>query len=251
MSLKVRVIATVLWNGQAVVKGRGFAADRVIGTPRQVLRVFAARDIDELVFLDVTATREGRGPDLALIADLAADASFPMAVGGGIRSVEDARAVIRAGADKVVLGTHWELAPTIAAMLGAQAIVVTVDHSRRAHHSDYFDVPAESECCRGGCCICEAEAQNAASDNAGEILLQSIDRDGTLSGYELDLIRSVSEVVSIPVIASGGCSGAADMLAAIRAGASAVAAGALFSFTDTTPATCRVYLSEHGVAVRA
>jgi cyclase len=234
MSLKVRVIATVLWNGQAVVKGRGFAADRVIGTPRQVLRVFAARDIDELVFLDV---RRGAPPDPELIEDLAADASFPLAVGGGIWSVEDARIMIAAGADKVVLGSRPalarpELVGQLAERFGSQAVVVSIDCEARY----------------GGEVLI---AGGYEREGAGEILLQSVPRDGTLGGYDTEIIHCVANAVSIPVIASGGCSGPADMLAAVRAGASAVAAGALFSFTDTTPATCRVYLSEHGVAVRA
>lgn len=231
MTLRARVIATVLYNGEAVVKGRAFAADRVIGTPRQVLRVFAARDVDELVFLDV---RRGTPPDLELIEDLAADASFPLAVGGGIRSVNDARAVIRAGADKVVIGRAKDAIRECADALGSQAVVASVDHSDNAPD-----------------CICLDRAAAAEHAGAGEILLQHTDRDGRLEGYDTHLIEDVAHWVSVPVIASGGCAGPADMVAAVRAGAAAVAAGALFAFTDTTPATCRAFMREHGVAVRA
>lgn len=238
MTLKTRVMATVLWNGEAVVKGRGFSADRVVGTPRQVLRVFAARDVDELVFLDV---RRGARPDLALIEQLASDASFPLAIGGGIHSVDDARAVIRAGADKVVLTLVSYPIQECAQALGSQAVVVSVDHG-------------SSPGPRGQCvsvCRCPQWSAAAELSGAGEILLQSVDRDGTMNGYDLDLIRAVTAAVSIPVIASGGCSGPADMREAIRAGASAAAAGALFAFTETTPATSRRNLRQHGVVVRS
>lgn len=230
MTLKTRVIATVLYNGAAVVKGRGFASDRVIGTPTQVVRLFARRDVDELVFLDV---RRGAPPDLALIEQLAADASFPFAVGGGIRSVDDARAVIRAGADKVVVRAGLSFIDEIAGTLGSQAVLASVDHS----DAEYG-------------CDCEWVARVAEDLGAGEILLQHIEADGTLVGYDLGLIRRVAAAAEVPVIASGGCSGPDDMARAIAAGASAVAAGALFSFTDVTPATCRAYLREQGVAVR-
>lgn len=235
MTLKTRVIATVLYDGRAVVKGRGFAADRVIGTPAQVIRLFASRDVDELVFLDVFASRDGRGPDLALIEGLAADTSFPFAVGGGIRSIDDAKAVIRAGADKVVMRT-WADATRIndvARALGAQALVVSIDCQG--------DDVAQSRW----------DAEMAVRCGAGELLLQSVARDGTLDGYDIALIEGVAEQVSVPVIASGGCSGPQDMARAISAGASAVAAGALFSFTDTTPAMCRAFLRGQGVAVRS
>lgn len=230
MTLKTRVIATVLYNGTAVVKGRAFAADRVIGTPEQVFRVFAARDVDELVFLDV---RRGVPPDLALIERLAAAASFPLAVGGGIYSLEDARAVIRAGADKVVIRRAVHVVEEVARALGSQAVVVSIDVGDPR-------IGAWGQL-----------ARKLVGRGAGEVLLQSIDRDGTLEGYDGEFIRRIAASVSVPVIASGGCSGPQDMAQAIAAGASAVAAGALFAFTDATPATCRAYLRDQGVAVRA
>ncbi len=247
MALAHRIIPTILMSGRKLMKGTGFNSWRSVGLAAQAVRIHQARGVDELVMLDIDATREGRGPDLGLVEELSAELFAPLAVGGGIRSVAEVRALLRAGADKVVIGTAVTEVPDLvrhcADAVGCQAIVVSVDvgygdsvmvrcgQEGYAHDPVYFAGWAE----RAG---------------AGEILLQSIERDGTLKGYDLRLIRRVAGAVSIPVIASGGCSGYEDMKLALQAGASAVAAGALFQFTDHTPKGAAKYLASCGVEVR-
>lgn len=240
MGLAVRIIPTLLAKGSKLVKGRRFSADRVVGHVQQAARVHQARGVDELCILDVAATPEGRGPDFAAIEALTAECFMPLTVGGGVRSVEDVEGLLRAGADKVCVKTaYWrrrDFVSECASKFGSQAIVVSLDAP-----SDDPDVV------RGAI---ECVAVGMAKRGAGEILLTSIDREGTMEGYDIELIRAVASVVDIPVIAHGGCSGPEDMLAAIKAGASAVAAGALFQFTEHTPRSCAQWLAGQGIEVR-
>jgi len=233
--LAKRVIPTMLVRGTALVKGRAFAGDRRVGHALQAARVHARRGVDELLILDIGATPEGRGPDLELVSTLAAECYIPITVGGGVRTLGDIDALLRAGADKVAIGAaarDWGsvLLAQAADRFGSQAIVAIVEHGS----------PVEAM----------RTANVAAAQGAGEIVLQSRERDGTLAGYDLDAIREAAPHLGVPLIASGGCSGPDDMLAALAAGADAVAAGALFQFTDWTPAVCARYLSQQGVEVR-
>lgn len=224
MSLAVRIIPTLLYRGDQLVKGKQFNAWRSVGHIEQAVRVMASRGVDEMVLLDIGATPEGRGPDFERVKRLTSYAFTPVTVGGGVRSVDDVRDLLAAGADKVAIKSAYEIIPQCVKRFGSQAIVQAIDIE--------WGVPF------------------ARATMAGEILLTSIDREGTMQGYDLDLIRAVSQAVDIPVIAHGGCSGPEDMLAAIKAGASAVAAGALFQFTDWTPRSCAEWLAENGVEVR-
>jgi cyclase len=223
----------MLCRGRTLVKGRGFAGDRSVGHVLQAARIHSRRQVDELCLLDIAATREGRGPDLDMVRELTETIFTPVTVGGGVRSLQDIDDLLRAGADKVCIGSAFDIIPEAAARFGRQAIVASLD-CRAPTSMDTVVVRAVS----------------MAHLGAGEILLQSVDRDGTMTGYDLDLIREVSEAVDIPVIASGGCSGPEDALAAIRAGADAVAIGALFLFTDHTPRSVSRYLRDNGVEVR-
>lgn len=244
--LAVRVIPTVLCKGRTLVKGERFNPWRSVGLAEQAVRIHQARGVDELVLLDVTATAEGRGPDLGLIEELTEGCFMPLAVGGGVRSLADVRALLKAGADKIVIGTAaaqrvdlvWDVAETV----GSQACVVAVDVK---------DGAVWSEC---GSRMHTIKPVNfsvfSQKCGAGEIILTSIDREGTQQGYDLDLIREVSSAVSIPVVAHGGCSGYEDMARAVEAGASAVAAGALFQFTDATPRDAAKYLAARGIEAR-
>lgn len=231
MGLAVRIIPTLLCKGGRLVKGRQFSADRVVGHPLQAARIHAARGVDELALLDIEATANGRGPDLQLIEDLSSVMFMPLSVGGGINSLDKAKAVLRAGADKVIVGAGGpDVMREIADSIGCQAVVAAIDTKNWMHAVSL--------------------ARACESAGAGEILLTSIDREGTMEGYDLDLIRAVSRCVNIPVIAHGGCSGPEDMIAAVNAGASAVAAGALFVFTDWTPKDCAKHMAQAGLEVR-
>lgn len=241
MSLAARVIPVMLCRGTSLVKGSRFVNDRVVGHVLQAAKVHAARGVDELMILDVTATAEGRGPDLAMIEELTDGCFIPVTVGGGIRSLEQITALLRAGADKVCMGWHHHdlnFLRSVSDHFGSQAIVVSIDHKEAEGRIADIEFTVS---------IAESMAEDAC---VGEILLNNIDRDGTLQGYDLDLIRQVAAAVPVPVIACGGCSGEDDMVEAVRAGASACAAGALFQFTDVVPLDCSNALKRAGLTAR-
>ena len=234
--LAIRIIPTMLGRNGALVKGQRYNAWRSVGSIMQAARIHAARGVDELCYLDIGATPAGTGPDFDLVERLTGSMFCPVTIGGGIRNVEDVRELLARGADKVVVGKAAEknqrVVSEMAERFGSQAIAVSID------------IP-DGDTARA---VCLARAMERRG--AGEILLNAMDRDGTMEGYRLDMIRAVCGAVDIPVIASGGCSGYHDMHLAIKAGASAVAAGALYQFTDATPRGAAEYLSSAGVEVR-
>lgn len=245
LSLKTRIIVSLLARGYELVKGKRYDSWRRVGHVLQAARVHQMRNVDELLVLDIGA-RERGAPDFQLIRELTADCFMPLAVGGGISTLEHIKELLRSGADKVVLGTvaveNPEFVNAASDKFGAQAVVVSVD------------VRDGKVCSHNGTKCSDktpvAFARECASRGAGEILLQSIERDGTLAGYDQDLIREVAAAVRVPVVASGGCSGYQDMAEALRSGAHAVAAGALWSFTDSTPRAAALYLAKQGVRTR-
>ncbi len=250
--LKTRIIPTLLYRDFGLVKGMKFDSRRAVGSPMQAIKVYNLRSVDELVFLDVTATQQGRGPDFGLIDDLADDCFMPLAVGGGVRTADDVEKLLQVGADKVVVNTAVVEDPSIlgdmAQRFGSQCIVVSIDtkldHAKRSKvwtRSGTVATPWDPV----------RLAREVEELGAGEILLTSIDRDGTMEGYDLETLRSVSSEVSIPVIASGGAGTYDDMRAAIQDGlASAVAAASMFHFTEQTPLEAKLYLDRSGIPVR-
>lgn len=246
MGLAVRIIPTLLCRGKSLVKGRQFKADRVIGHAQQAVRIHQQRGVDELMLLDVDATPKGKPLNADMVLDLADECFMPLTVGGGIKSLSDVKTLLDAGADKVCINTAGYDSPgfiqEVSGKYGSQAVVVSIDvmDGKVVTHCGIFPRKLSPI----------VWAKTAESMGAGEIVLTSVDREGTMGGYDLELIRSVSEAVNIPVIAHGGCLGPADMLAAIQVGASAVAAGALFAFTETTPKDCARYLADQNVEVR-
>lgn len=244
MALATRIIPVLLNKGGTLVKGRGFHHGRVVGHTLQAIRIYQGRNVDELVYLDVIGNE--RGPDLPLISQFASECFMPLTVGGGVRSVEDFRALLHAGADKVAINTAAVEKPDLitqaAEKFGRQAVVVSLD------------VSCGKVATRAGRQITDLDpvawSQQVARLGAGEILLNSVERDGTLQGYDLDLVSRVSTAVSIPVVACGGAGTYEHLRQGLAAGAHAVAAGALWSFTDATPAGAADYLANHGICVR-
>ncbi|WP_331272299.1 imidazole glycerol phosphate synthase subunit HisF [Motilibacter aurantiacus] len=245
------MIPTLLSNGFGLVKGEAFASWRTVGTLVPAVRVFNSRDVDELLIVDVAARREERSVDLDTAAEAAVQSRVPLTVGGGVDTVEDVAELLAAGADKVVVNSAALAGPGLveqaARRFGSQCVVVSVD---------VREVDGAWRCfSHSGSRPTERDpvswAREAADRGAGEILVTRVEYDGRLTGYDIPLVASVAQAVGVPVIASGGAGSYADMLAAIReGGASAVAAGAMFQFTEQTPAEARDYLAAHGVPVR-
>lgn len=244
--LATRIIPTILTKNLRLVKGQGFASDRVCGHALQSSRIHSARGVDELILLDVAATPENREPDYAMVEALSDKCFIPLGVGGGIRTMQQIKSLLSAGADKVIIGTAAiedpEFIRRAADHYGSQAITVAVD----VKHGRVF-----SRCGKVPTTLDPVEwAKTCESLGAGEIMLTAIERDGTMWGYDLPLIRVVSQAVSVPVVASGGAGTYEHLYQAIHAGASAVAAGAMWLFTDSTPAEAAHYLMNNKIEVR-
>ena len=250
--LKVRVMPTLLFKGVGLVKGIGFDSWRRTGSAMQAVKVYNMREVDELVFLDIASTNEGRPPDFAQVDELADECFMPMTVGGGVKTLEDVRRLLQVGADKVAVNTAAVMDPDLVRRMserfGSQCIVVSIDARRLGDGS--CKVWTNSGTVPTGLDPVSL-AREVEALGAGEILLTSIDRDGTMTGYDLELIRTVSESVSIPVIASGGAGSYEHMAQALGEGkASAVAAASIFHFTQQTPLEAKRYLRGKGFSVR-
>ena len=252
MTLAVRVIPCLDVANGRVVKGVNFVALRDAGDPVEAARAYDAAGADELAFLDITATHEDRGT-LLHIVEATADACFmPLTVGGGVRSVADARALLLAGADKIAVNSAAIARPALigelAMRFGDQCVVVAVDAKNVA--------PGQWQIfTHGGRRATGIDAVTyaieAARLGAGEILLTSMDRDGTRSGYDLALTRAIADAVPVPVVASGGVGAVADLVAGVTHGhASAVLAASIFHFGEATVADAKAALAAAGVRVR-
>jgi cyclase len=236
-----------------VVKGIKFQDLRDAGDPAEQGARYDADGADELVFLDISASHEERGTLLELVARVAERLFIPFTVGGGVRSVDDARAVLRAGADKVGVNTALVRDVTLAARLadefGRQCVVAAIDAKRPVPTEDAWEVMV-----RGGRestgLDAVAWAKCVEERGAGEILLTSMDADGTEKGYDLALTAAVAHAVSIPVIASGGAGTLEHLAQALDAGAHGVLAATLFHYRGTTVPEARAYLARRGYPVR-
>jgi imidazole glycerol-phosphate synthase subunit HisF len=253
MSLAVRVIPCLDVDGGRVVKGVNFANLRDAGDPVELARRYDAEGADELTFLDISASHEGRATTMEIVSRTAEEVFIPLTVGGGVSSVEDVDRLLRAGADKVAVNTaaieRPELVADVAERFGSQVLVLSVD-ARRAEGTDSgFEVTTHGGRRSAGR-DAVAWAARGAELGAGEILLNAMDADGTQSGFDLELIRLVRDAVSVPVIASGGAGSAADFPPAVDAGADAVLAATVFHFGAVSVAEVKRALSEDGHAVR-
>jgi cyclase len=254
--LRRRVIPCLDVAGGRVVKGTRFMDLVDSGDPPELAERYWREGADEIVFLDIGAAPEGRGTLLELVERTARRVFIPLTVGGGVRSVDEMRAVLRAGADKVSLNTAAVETPGLvsacAATFGSQAVVVAIDARRReAAAGDGWEVVV-----RGGReatgLDAVAWAVRAAGIGAGELLVTSIDRDGTGGGFDTGLLRTIVDRVHVPVIASGGAAGPADFVAAVRdGGADAVLAAGIFHRGEHSIGAVKAAMAEAGLPVRA
>lgn len=249
--LKVRVIPTLLWKEHGLVKGVRFDSWRRVGTVMPAVKVYNTREVDELVLVDIDATRRSEPPDYDVIEEIANECFVPLTVGGGVNSLEVVRQLLFHGADKIAINSAAYGSPSLiraaSDRYGAQCIVVSIDARRTP------DGKLE--------CVSHSGTRPLGRDpvewateverlGAGEILLTSTDRDGTMEGYDIDLITRIAEAVKIPVIASGGAGKYEHMYEAIKSGAAAVAAASIFHFTEQTPREAKRFLKERGIPVR-
>jgi imidazole glycerol-phosphate synthase subunit HisF len=253
VSLARRIIPCLDVDDGRVVKGVRFVDIRDAGDPVEVARRYDAEGADELCFLDITASHHGRETILEVVKQVAEQVFIPLTVGGGVRTVEDVRRLLMAGADKVSINSAAVARPQLieeaAGFFGAQAIVVAVDARARADGSGWEVFTHGGR--RGTGMDAVEWAARAARLGAGEILLTSMDRDGTKSGFDVALTRAVSEAVPVPVIASGGVGNLDHLVAGVReGGADAVLAASIFHFGEHTIGQAKAHLAAAGVEVR-
>jgi cyclase len=246
-----RVIPCLDVDAGRVVKGVGFVDLRDAGDPVELACRYDAAGADELVFLDITATSDKRGTAVELARRTADDVFIPFTIGGGIRSVADAQAVLDAGADKVSVNSaalaRPDLIDELASTFGAQCVVLAID--AKARDGDGWEAYVAGGRTPTGRDAVEW-AREGSERGAGEILLTSMDRDGTNAGYDLALTAAVADAVSVPVIASGGAGELSHLSDAVGAGADAVLCASIFHYGDHTVAEVKEHLSRAGVAVR-
>ena len=248
-----RVIPCLDVTEGRVVKGVNFVGLRDAGDPVELAARYDAQGADELVFLDITASSDNRKTTIDMVERVAAEVFIPFTVGGGIRSLEDARSMLRAGADKVSVNTSAvqrpELINEIAAEFGAQCCVCAVDAKRRKDNSGWEVFLHGGRTATGIDAL--AWVAEAVSRGAGEILLTSMDRDGTREGFDTDLTRAVCDTVNVPVIASGGVGSLAHLVDGVTlGGASGVLAASIFHFGEHTIADAKAAMSAAGIRVR-
>lgn len=261
MSLATRVIPCLDVNDGRVVKGVNFAGLRDAGDPVELARRYEAEGADELTFLDVSASKQGRGTMLEVVRSTAEQVFIPLTVGGGVRSADDVNELLRAGADKVSINTaaiaRPELLRELSRRFGSQCIVLSVDARRvapeQAAQADFapsgFEVTTHGGSKSAGLDAIEW-VRTAQELGVGEILLNSMDGDGTKAGFDLELIAAVREHTSLPVIASGGAGAAAHFPPAIEAGADAVLAASIFHFGEVAIDEVKATMQDAGLTVR-
>jgi imidazole glycerol-phosphate synthase subunit HisF len=253
VTVAVRVIPCLDVDGGRVVKGVNFLGLRDAGDPVELAAAYDAQGADELVFLDITASSDARATMYEVVARTAEQVFIPLTVGGGVRSADDVDMLLRAGADKVSLNTaaiaRPDLLTEVASRFGSQCVVVSVDARRADGTPSGFEVTTHGGR-RGTGLDAVAWAARAAKLGAGEVLLNSMDADGTRAGFDLPLISAVRAVVEVPLIASGGAGHAGDFAPAVQAGADAVLAASLFHFGDLSIGDVKKSLRGAGYPVR-
>ncbi|MEM1105426.1 MAG: imidazole glycerol phosphate synthase subunit HisF [Pseudomonadota bacterium] len=249
--LKTRIIPCLDVRDGRTVKGVNFVDLRDAGDPVELAKAYDAAGADELCFLDITASHEGRGTMLDVVTRTAEHCFMPLTVGGGVRTPGDMVTLLRAGADKVAINSAAVASPEVisacAAQVGSQCVVVAIDARREGGGYTVYTHGGR----RSSGVDAVAHAREAQARGAGEILLTSMDKDGTKSGFDLDMLKAVTSAVTVPVIASGGAGQAEDFAPAIlQGGAHAVLAASIFHFGEVTLAEARGALASAGAPVR-
>lgn len=249
--LKTRIIPCMLFNGFNLIKTIRFDQTRNLGNAVQMARVYNSRNVDELIFIDMKATEENRRPEFNTVKDIVAECFMPLTIGGGIHSIEDIYGLLKIGTDKICLNSEALNNPGFitetAKKFGSQCIVVSIDTKKSG--KEYFVFKN-----RGAVNTKKTAVQWAKEVEklgAGEIFLTSIDRDGTMEGYDLELIKKVTTAVSIPVIACGGAGKVKDIIDAVKVGgADAVSLASMFHYSGHTPNSIKERMKSAKIPVR-
>lgn len=248
--LRTRIIPVILIDGFSVLKTIGFEARRNLGSPITVVRTYNTRNVDELIILDIDASKSQRKIDLFTIKDLSSECFMPLSIGGGIKSCGDIQETLLAGADKVVLNSilldNPEFLQEAAALFGRQCLVASVDVLRVDNHYCIYDHRDRSlrEV------NIQAWLQKLEHLGAGEILVNSVADDGSLNGVDTVLVSQAASAVNIPLVYAGGVSEPNDCVELVSSGAHAVAASSIFHFTRVTPQECKECMAEKSIQVR-
>jgi cyclase len=246
--LKVRVIAVLTFNGIALVKTKNFSNPRMLGNPTQVAKVFNLRNIDELVFVDINASKQGRKINIPLIQRVIKECYMPVAIGGGVGSIEDIQALLKCGADKVIIKSQAIKNPKFiteaASFFGSQCISIAVDVVQRDGQYILFHEGDES--------IDALDfLQEMEKRGAGELIVNSVDADGTMNGFDIELYKSISNKSNLPIVAVGG-GGEMDHYSELfrETSIEAVGSSSIFAYTRYTPNDIKKALQEDGIPVR-
>jgi len=251
MGLAKRIIPCLDVTDGRVVKGVNFVELRDAGDPVEIARRYDEQGADELTFLDITASSDNRGLIFHIIEEVAAQVFIPLTVGGGVRAVQDVRNLLNAGADKVSINTaavhNPQLVADACAHYGSQCIVVAIDAKRAGDHWEVYTHGGRKP--TGLDAVEWAKRMTALG--AGELLLTSMDRDGTKSGFDLELTRAISDAVAVPVIASGGVGNLDHLVDGVKkGGADAVLAASIFHYGEYSIRQAKLYMADHGIEVR-
>ncbi|KEQ13089.1 AglZ/HisF2 family acetamidino modification protein [Endozoicomonas numazuensis] len=229
--LHTRIIPCLLIRGRGLVKTVGFKKPSYVGDPRNAVKIFNEKEVDELLLVDIEATRTGNGPNFSLVQEIVAEAFMPVGYGGGIQTVDDAKKLFSIGVEKVCVQTaaigSLELVTKLAKQFGSQSVVVSIDLKKNLFGKSKLYSSASRKIHKKPWEEFLVEAVNAG---AGEVLLNSVDRDGKMSGYDLVEISKASEICDVPLIALGGARCLDDFVKAVKVGASAVSAGSMFVY---------------------
>ncbi len=240
-----RVIPTLLLHKGGLVKSVKFKNYQYIGDPINTVRIFNDKEVDELAVIDIDATKENRGPNIEIVADIVSEAFMPISYGGGITTIEQIKDLLFNGVEKVILNkvatTNTALITKAASQFGNQSVVISIDVKKNIFGKKKIYTDNGTKALDKDIVTFAKEMENAG---AGELLLNSIDKDGTYGGYDLELLQQVASSVSIPVIICGGASSINDLQSAITNGASAVAAGSMFIFQRPHNAVLISYINQ-------
>ncbi len=249
---KIRIIPIILFNDSNIIKGKRFSSWRIIGNLKQSIRIFSLREVDELIILDISASKSSKEINLKLIDEIADDCFMPLTVGGGIKSLKDIENVLNLGADKVSINTQAFLNRNFLSdainKYGSQCIVVSVDYKKKSNGKK--EVFIESGTKSTG-----VELENYLKEinrlKPGEIMLTSIDHDGMMGGYDLETLSNANKFLDVPLIASGGCGVYKDMYNLVKkTKIKTIAASSIFNFTESTPLEAKFFLKKKGLKVR-